>query len=270
MADSRPSSGTRSTSRSASFWRRTDWVRSKGENMKSSRMLLVISLLAASGARAEDCDRECLRGFITSYLDALVAHKPGTVPAAATVKFTEDGAIMKLGDGKLWTNVSRLTTFRQDFLDVRQGVAAAHVKVEEGTSPALLALRLKIVDKKITEVETLVTHSQAEGMIFDVNAIQTASTAMAVVPDKSQLNSREEAIRIASLYPAGLKAGSFAKVDVPFAPEAYRFENGRLMAGPGCTFIAGCQDIKGQRIPTLSGIKFKVAAVDEELGIVLL
>ena len=44
----------------------------------------------------------------------------------------------------------------------------------------------------------------------------------------------------AERYPAGLKIGSFVKVDTPFAPEAYRFENGRLMAGPGCTFIPGC------------------------------
>lgn len=231
---------------------------------------LILLAAAATSARAADCDRECLRGFLTAYLNALVAHQPEAVPAAPTVKFTEDGAILKLGEGNLWKSITGLTTFRQDFLDVREGVAAAHVKVQKGSSPALLCLRLRISGGKITEVETLLTNNQAEGMIFDINAIQTASQAMAVVPAKPQLNSREEMIRIAALYPAGLKAGSFAKADVPFAPEAYRFENGRLMAGPGCTFIPGCQDIKGQRIPTLAGIKYRVAAVDEELGIVLL
>ena len=232
---------------------------------------LILSLAAAAqAAQAPDCDRECLRGFITQYLAALVAHNPGAVPAALALKFTEDGVAMKLGEGDVWKNASRLTAFRQDFLDVREDVAAAHVKVEEGNSPALLALRLRIFGMRITEVETLVVHNQAEGMIFDINAIQAPSKAMAVVPERSQLNSREDLIRIASLYPAGLKAGSFVKADVPFAPDAYRFENGRLMAGPGCTFLAGCQDIKSQRIPTLAGIKYRVAAVDEELGIVLL
>src|SRR5262249_11720633 len=47
-----------------------------------------------------------------------------------------------------------------------------------------------------------------------------------------------------------------------------RFENGRLMVGPGCTFLAGCENIKAQRIPTLAQISYRVAAVDEELGIV--
>jgi hypothetical protein len=76
--------------------------------------------------------------------------------------------------------------------------------------------------------------------------------------------------KIAQYYPAGLKAGSFVKVDAPFASNAYRFENGQLMAGPGCTFFAGCANIKIQTIPTLSGITHRVAAVDEELGIVML
>jgi hypothetical protein len=35
-------------------------------------------------------------------------------------------------------------------------------------------------------------------------------------------------------------------------------------------FFAGCDNIKTQTIPTLSGITYRVAAVDEELGIVLL
>lgn len=34
-------------------------------------------------------------------------------------------------------------------------------------------------------------------------------------PKKSQLNSREEMIRIALLHPAGLETQSFAKVDAP-------------------------------------------------------
>jgi hypothetical protein len=89
-------------------------------------------------------------------------------------------------------------------------------------------------------------------------------------PEPAQLNSREEMIRIASLYPEGLKTGSFVMVDVPFTETAYRLENGQLMAGPGCTFFPGCDGIKNQRIPTLVGITYKVGAVDEEYGVVLL
>jgi hypothetical protein len=66
--------------------------------------------------------------------------------------------------------------------------------------------------------------------------------------DPARRASRAEAIRLAEFYPAGLEIGSFVTVSAPFAKDAYRFENGRLMAG----------------------LTYRVIAVDEELGITLL
>jgi hypothetical protein len=40
------------------------------------------------------------------------------------------------------------------------------------------------------------------------------------------------------------------------------------MAGPGCTFFKGCDNMKKQFIPTLAGIKYRLLAVDEEMGVV--
>jgi hypothetical protein len=222
----------------------------------------------AAHSVAADCDRECLRGFITQYLDALVAHNPTALPLSAKVRFTEDSVEMHLGDG-LWKDVSRIRTYRQDILDVRQGVAASQVIVEAAASPAFLTLRLKVADKKITEIESMVTRTQKEGALFKPDALQAADKTMAMVPEKSQLATREDAIRIANFYPAGLKIGSFVTVDAPFAPNAYRVENGVITAGPGCS-RPGCEDIKTQKIMEHPFITTRVAAVDEELGIVLL
>jgi hypothetical protein len=226
--------------------------------------------LSWSLATAATCDRDCLRGITTQYLNAMVAHNPSAVPAASNVRFTEDTVEMKLGESPLWKNAASLRPYRLDILDTRQGVAASQVIVEESGMPVMLMLRLKVVDKKITEVETQVTRNKTEGSIFDVDALKSPSKAMLVEPSASQRNTREEAIKIAEHYPAGLKVGSFVTVDAPFAPDAYRFENGRLMAGPGCTFMPGCTEIKSQKLPTLSEVKYRVAAVDEDLGIVLL
>ena len=214
------------------------------------------------------CDRDCLRGFITQYLDAMIAHKPESLPVAGNVKFTEDCKELKLGEG-LWKSISRLTNYRRDILDVRQGVAVSFLVVEESGSPTLFAVRLKVADKKISEIETIAVHNQKEGMLFNISNLQTVSKMMASMPDKSQLNSREDAIKMAETYPAGLKIGSFVKVDSPMAPDAYRYENGQLMAGPGCTFFKGCDNMKTQFIPTLSKITHRVVAVDEEMGVVV-
>ena len=240
--------------------------------MKRTVVLLLISAAFAFNARAQatsggSCDRECLRGFITQYLNAMVEHNPRALQTAPNARFTEDTVTMPLGEG-LWKNASKLRTYRQDILDVREGVAASHVIVEEAGKPVMLALRLKIVDRKITEIETMVTRSQAEGAIFNIEALQTPKAAMNVVPDPAQRLSRAEAIRIAEFYPTGLKVGgSFDAVDAPFAPDAYRLENGVLTAGPGAR--AGSENIRTQRVIAHPDVTYRLAAVDEELGIVL-
>jgi hypothetical protein len=247
------------------------------KNLLAVVMLLLIGSFAGyykAGASenkattpSSGCNRECLAGFITQYANAMIAHKPESLPVASNVKFTEDCKELKLGEG-IWKNISRLTDYRRDVLDVRQGVAVSFLVVEEGTQTVFLGLRLKIADKKITEVETMAVHGQKEGMLFNPANLKTISKTMALVPDKAQLNSREDMIKAAVTYPEGLKIGSFVKVDSPMADDAYRFENGQLMAGPGCTFFQGCDNMKKQFIPTLGKITHRVVAVDEELGVV--
>jgi len=234
----------------------------------TSWLFLWVVAACIPSARAADCDRECLRGTITQYLNAMVAHTPGSLAVSDKVRFTEDTVTMKLGEG-LWKNASGIGAYRQDILDVRQGTAASQVIVEESGMPVMLVLRLKVVDRKITEAETQVTRSRAEGAIFNIANIKTPNKAMNVVPERGQINSRADAIRIAELYPAGLKTGSFAEVNAPFASDAYRIENGTVTAGVGCG-RAGCENMKTQTIMKHPAVTSRVAAVDEEMGIVLL
>ena len=175
---------------------------------------------------------------------------------------------MRLGEG-LWKNASRVRPYRLDILDVRQKVAASLVVVEAEGSPALLALRLKVAGQKITEIETQVTRTQQEGRLFNVTALDSPSKAMTMMPEAPQRASREEAIRIAEFYPAGLKIGSFVTADAPFAADAYRLENGVATAGHGCA-RGGCENIKTQNILKHPALTYQVKAVDEDSGIVLL
>ena len=241
--------------------------------MRAMKFALVLAamVLAANPATAADgCDRECLRGFITRYLDAMVAHTPGALPVSPTMRFTEDYVDMKLGEG-LWKQASKIRPYRLDILDTAQGVAASQVVVEEAGMPVMLMLRLKVANMRITEVETQVTRNQKEGAIFAIEDLKTPNAAMLASVPPAQRASRADAIRLAEFYPAGLEIGSFVTVNAPFAKDAYRFENGRLMAGKGCAFRPpSCEDIKGQEITKHPGLTYRVIAVDEELGITLL
>lgn len=227
---------------------------------------LMTSSATAQGAK---CDRACLTDMMTRYLNAMVAHDPSSLPVAPNAKFTEDTVQMKLGDGA-WKTVTKLRPYRVDFIDVQQGVAAVHAVMEENGMPILFAARLKVVDRRLTEIETMVVKNRDEGALWGPDNLKEPSATMRYAPQPSERMPRAQMIEIAGRYPAGLKMGSFEKSDVPFAPNAYRFENGVRMAGPGCTFQPpSCENMRTQRIPTLAGLTQRLIAVDEEMGVVL-
>src|SRR5215510_13572909 len=260
--------------------------------------VLVFLMLLAVEASAIDCDRVCLKNMMTTYLNALVARDPSKVPLAANVRFTEDSKDMKVGEG-FWKTATKLGDYRQDFIDVKEQVVASHVIVEENGKPAKYTARLKVADGKITEIETLVVPSGAQA---GGGANLVVRPDMGVEPPAALKNKREELIRAADFYPKGLTAGGFDKVDAPFAKDAFRIENGMVMAGPGCggggrggaprgatpapaggantgnapvnarapQDVAGCANIKTQRIIAHPDLTKSVIAVDEEQGITLL
>jgi len=221
---------------------------------------------------AAACDRECLRGAITAYLDALARHDVSRLPLAEKVRITEDSIEKTIDKVGIVRSITKFRGYRQDFLDEREGIAGSDVVVEENGAPALLVVRLKIAGEKIIEVETVTTRSRLEGSIFNIDGLENTTAAMNYAPKKSQLNSREEMIRIALLYPAGLEAESMAQAGAPFTPEAFRLENGEFMAGPDCKRNEACKNISTQPMggSNRGKIERRVAAVDERMGIVWL
>jgi hypothetical protein len=250
--------------------------------MRKKMTWLALSVLTGLGVAAErtasaqssPCDRECLRGTMTAFLHALLEHDTSELPIAETVRVTEDALAKPLTQIGLLNTVTGLRGYRQDILDERAGTAGAHVVVEESGAPVLLVVRLKVVDGEITEIETVATRSRAEGLIFNIDGIGTPSREMNYAPRPEQLASREDAIEAALHYPKGLNAATtFAAVNAPFAPDAYRYENGQVMAGPDCTFAPGCQDIATQSLAIferLGDVSTRVIGVDERMGIVWL
>jgi hypothetical protein len=236
------------------------------------RIILVVASIsivlgqAAPAKAASSCDRECLRGIMTKYLDAVIAHDPGKLPVAKNVRFTENCVDAKLGEG-IWKTASKLTPYRMDIADVKEGIVGTHSVLEEDKNTILLLVRLKVEKKKITEIETQVTRLTPGGQFSNPTELKTVRPTMTLIVPKGKRNSRDELAKIGLKYPEGLKLGGFVKADTPFGTDAYRIENGMIMAGKGCMMRPACENIKTQPIPTLFEITSRVAAVDEELGI---
>ena len=239
---------------------------------------LVCSTRAATADAAQrpaaSCDRECLRGKVTQLLYALVKHDVSGLPVAPTLRVTEDAVEKPLASVGLVKTVTRLRGFRQDIIDERAGVAGAHVVVEESGAPVMLVVRLKVAADRLTEIELVATRNSKDGLIFNIDGLSAPSEMTNYAPRPEQLATRDEAIKAALKYPEGLSgAKTFAAVNAPFAPNAYRFENGQVMAGPDCKFAPGCQNISTQSLAIFERLgdpQTRVIAVDERMGIVWL
>jgi hypothetical protein len=124
------------------------------------KALLAGAVLLAAGpalakAHAAACDRACLDGLADRYLDAMVAKTPASLPWARVVRFSENSVPMAIGDG-LWGSSTAHAGAALRAADPNSGQVAWMGVVEEHGQPAFLALRLKVTDGKIAEVETVV------------------------------------------------------------------------------------------------------------------
>ncbi len=215
---------------------------------------------------AENCDRACLAGMITKYVDALVEHDPSKLPLDENIRFTEDTKELKIGEG-LWQSVTAKGEFRHDYLDTEKQIAATHILLHEDETQVLCSALLYVKNGKITGIETLVQRVTHESR-FQPTELGAPVRGMNDPVPEGRKQSRESMIKTALTYTEGLRIGNFTDGGTPFAPEAYRVENGVITAGEGCG-RADC-GMYSQRIMLHPSIIASVAAVDEENGVVLL
>lgn len=179
---------------------------------------------AASGWAAEaPCDRTCLNGFIDQYLEAVTAHDAGRLPLAQAVRFTENGQRLNLNDG-LWNTASARGGYKLYLPDAKTGQAAYFGTIRERGVPAILAVRLKVVERKIAEIETLVARSEQGALLLEKLPGPHPSFLETIPP--AERASREELIRVSNMYFSGLERND-GKGEYPFTEDCNRLENGK-------------------------------------------
>jgi len=115
---------------------------------------------------AAACDRACLEAYVDQYMDAMIAHDPKKLVFSRAVKFTENGQKLELGDG-LWNTMSGKGTYRLFITDPVTGEVTFFGSIMEENTPAMLALRLKIENRQISEVETFIQRSPSSAQGFE-------------------------------------------------------------------------------------------------------
>jgi hypothetical protein len=255
-------------------------------------VILFGTLLMGAFAQAQTksaCDRACLEKYVDQYLDAMLAHKVSPELFAKNCKFTENGVRLPLGGEGLWYSMSGKGTYKFYVPDIEtQQVAFIGTVKEGGSSPAAkpgakpagptivaLALRLKIVNKLITEAEQLAIRPETSlfGNSNNTSAFPPTGEAVEkmgapnemftkIIPEAERA-SRDELIKAGNYYFAALQRHD-SKGYYPFTEKCVRFENGMLATDDAKKQFEG---------NSLNGIVSRIrdrrfVAVDRERGIV--
>jgi hypothetical protein len=253
-------------------------------------LLAGLSSVALAQPLGVVCDRTCLEGFVDRYLDAMLANEVSPSLFAQGTKFTENGIRLPLGNEGLWFGMSGLATYKFYVPDVetqqvafigtaKENMQARGANTGEGNLVGL-AVRLKIVNGLITEVEQLVQRPPVN--LFGgggdgggaapprfppvgqaVEAMREPHPIYREVIPEAERASREELIETANYYFTGL-ARNDGKGYYPFTDDCERFENGIQTTQTNC---------KAQFENNLRGVVSRVrdrrfVAVDRERGIV--
>ena len=208
----------------------------------------IATLLAgmSSVARAQTvgaCDRACLEGFVDKYLDALIAHNPKLLPLSRSVKFTENGVRLDIGEAQ-WKTVISKGKYRIIVADPEAGQVAFIGNLREEARgpegiPTSIALRLKIENRQITEIETLMIRSTIPagergapprpptGAAVNMERLGTPNHLFTETIPPAERMSRDDLIKTANMYFSGMEKND-GKGVYPFTDDCNRIENGSL------------------------------------------
>ena len=187
-----------------------------------------VMLATFAAGQGNTCDRACLNDFVDRYLDAVAAHNPKLLPLEKNVKFTENGQRLAPGDG-LWNTMSAKGTYRLFVTDPQTGqVAFIGTIREEGRNPgdstqAVMALRLKIENRRIAEAETFVVRNERAAQNLEKLGAPNRVFTETVPP--AERASREDLIKTANMYFSGMQLND-GKGVYPFTDDCNRLENG--------------------------------------------
>src|SRR5580704_10936515 len=162
-------------------------------------------------------------------MDALIAHDPKRLPLSPKFKNVENGQRLEPGDG-FWRSATGKGNYRLFVDDVAAGEVALMTTMTEATHPVTVALRLKIDNRQITEIETFVLRTGLGGGSGAAELEKLGSPNpifLATIPPGERAT-RADLIKTANLYFSALQNND-GKGDYSFfADDCDRLEDGQM------------------------------------------
>lgn len=199
--------------------------------MKTPATLFTLSatLLLASTASAQDCDRDCLTEHLDTYLEAVTENAPENGNLWLGFRQTENAVVVPEGQG-VWEGVTALGSIQRRYLDPVQSQAGYYGTVYFGEEEAVVAIRVKVQWDQVTEAEWFIARESDPGMFgdpgetpFDIETLRETLPEQRVVPASERVQ-REALQAIVNSYFDGIT--SHNGYIVKGHPGCTRYENG--------------------------------------------
>src|SRR6186713_1654516 len=125
--------------------------------------VMMMAVGTASASAQEACDRACLRTMLDQYLDAVIKHDPKAAPLVVGFRQTENALNVAPGNG-VWKTMTGLGKMQRRYLDATSGQAGYYGLIEEGGTTALVTVRLRVQNRKLSEAEWYIARENDPGL----------------------------------------------------------------------------------------------------------
>ena len=221
-----------------------------------------------------DCERDCLIGHLRDHMKALAARDPAQLRLASDVVFTENNVPIRVGEG-LWDTVTAVDEVGLETADPSTGNAAWFGSVLENGVPAIYAVRIRVKDGAIDEIESVVHRKTSLPAPFgDVENMVHDPAFNEILPPEER-RSRERMLAIADAYFDTVEVND-GQVFAPFSEDCSRLENGISTTAPtpgstggnAASIATGCREQFELGIYRINKrVRRDFFIVDEERGV---
>jgi hypothetical protein len=231
---------------------------------------LVMGCLAfafASLASAVSCDRTCLLEQAKQFNADMLAHTTGDIALAPNVQIRENTKAITLADSK-WLGVKKILS-ASVYADAVKGNVIEHVAAETSAGKAVyIGTRLKLADRKITEVEI---NFDDRPDVNVKNLVPYDPIFNTIVPPEERAT-REQLERIITSYFQGLT--DHKPIEADYDPRCDRYHSGNRVThnarnGVENSGDVGCYESNLGPKPWGPATEVRIGLVDPERGIVI-
>jgi len=234
--------------------------------LRISRLAVVV-IAGSNVASAASCDRACLLEQMKQFNANMLAHTTEKIPLEPNAQIRENTKTAALADGK-WSTVKHILS-EGVYADATKGSVIEHVAAETASGRTVyIGTRLKVVDRKITEVEI---NFDDRPDVNVKNLVPYDPFFNTIVPPEER-STRQQLERIIASYFQGLT--DHKPIEADYDPRCDRYHSGNRVTHNSRNGIedsgdVGCYESNLGPKPWGPATETRIALVDPERGIVI-